>query len=192
MSPIPPALLHPDVLLIDASASSRYALRHLLQTQGARVRQVDSVERALPELRRQPPDAIVTARTLPGMNALELLALLRTTMENPPPVLIHTGDAPWPLAQTAVQQGAAAVLPSATLTTRLPALLRTLGERRLAAAPGTTPEPAPTAPAPTDEFEHQGSKPPVQRNVRACWRLAVVTGILGVIVGLWIGSLLTP
>ncbi len=115
---------HPDVLLIEASDAARYALRLELQSLGAAVRQAQSVEQALPALRARRPDLIISAPTLPGMNALDLLELLRgSDGGKAPPVIIHSPAADWPLAGPAIARGALAVVDTQALRSGLPGWL---------------------------------------------------------------------
>ncbi|WP_058554714.1 response regulator [Thiohalocapsa sp. ML1] len=183
----------PDVLLIDASKPSRYALRLQLLALGAQVRQAQSLEEALPQLAQRPADLIVTASALPGMNALELLELMAARDGEPPtPVLIHCPDGHWPLAATALRHGALAVLGTDELTRKLPGLLRdagAMGERRAttpaeadAVAPpiALKPAPAATTQAPTTLAAPLAS-------LSNCWLVAIPAAVLGLLLGLWMG-----
>lgn len=137
----PPAIGQgrPAVLVIDASAPARYALRLQLRALGAAVRQVGSVEQALAILDEARPDLIITAPVLPGMNALELLASLRARCgDRAPPLVIHCAGAAWPLADAAEADGATTVLGTAELRQRLPALLHEAGRRHSAGGPSVT------------------------------------------------------
>jgi CheY-like chemotaxis protein len=122
-----PTPSQPDVLVIDGSAASRYRIRQELRALNAQIRQAASVELALPRLRADPPDLIISAPTLPGMNALDLLALLRND-PRAPAVAIRTNGNDWPLGQMATQLGAIAVLEPGQLATRLPTLLAKRGQ----------------------------------------------------------------
>ena len=190
-----------DVLLIDASKPSRYALRLQLQALGARVRQAQSIEEALPQL-EQRPDLIVTASALPGMNAIELLELLSAQRHSAPPVVIHTPDGHWPLAASALRQGARAVLATDELRRALPSLLRNLpspalpdgappapqaAAARVMAVPAELPIPPaglPAAPAPAAALPTPASFPVL---LAGCWLLTVPALVLGLLLGLWIG-----
>lgn len=193
----------PDVLLIDASKPSRYALRLQLLSLGARVRQAQSIEEALPLLAQRPADLIVTATALPGMNALELLALMAARDgEMPTPVLIHCPDGRWPLAATALRHGAAAVMGTQELQRRLPELLRDAAAAArhgapLRAAPGEVAAPAPDS-APVPATPLVPSMPPLPSasmptalpvppgGPSSCWIVAAVAAVAGLLVGLWI------
>lgn len=185
----------PDVLLIDASAPARYALRLQLQALSARVRQAHSVEQALPAVYTQRPDLIITAAVLPGMNALELLELLHATPgDGPPPVLIHHHESHWPLARAAAEHGAFAVAADAELPQRLPELLRAAVARGSAISPAALATPAsparrldppepPNAPVALPREAHQSA-------TGICGRLALLAALAGVLIGVWIARLL--
>jgi CheY-like chemotaxis protein len=83
-------------------------------------------------LRDQRPDLIITAPTLPGMNALDLLSLLADDARAPP-VAVHLADDNWPLRHMATRLGAVAVLQDQQLAERLPGLLEQVGHRTGAA-----------------------------------------------------------
>jgi CheY-like chemotaxis protein len=174
----------PKALLIDASAAARYALRLRLQALGAEVRQARSVEQALPILDSERPDLIITAPVPPGMNALELLWLLRTSAGDvAPPVVIRCGDAHWPLVQAAVDQGATAVATDAELPSLLPALLRPPARREpvVFRAPTASPPRQPHGPIAT-AAETTAPLSPVM--ARHCQRLALSAALAGAAVGI--------
>jgi CheY-like chemotaxis protein len=185
----------PAVLVIDASAPARYGLRLELRALGAAVRQVGSLEQALPTLDEQHPDLIITAPVLPGMNALELLALLRKRSSSPAPLLvIHCASSPWPLADVAEAYGATAVLDTAELRRRLPALLRD------AVKPPSVPHVAAARAGPAEPFEYRqaSARDAAASDARrrpadgtdSCRRAVLVAALLGVVTGLWIASVL--
>ncbi|MCG6940666.1 MAG: response regulator [Thiohalocapsa sp.] len=191
-------LPHADILLIDASAAARYALRLKLKALGAEVRQASSVEQALPALRARRPDLIITAPVLPGMNALELLELLRPAAGgDAPPLVIHRWDADWPLAGAAEARGAVTVSTDAELLRLLPTLLRRGSGNRTSAA---LPTDLATAHAPAADLRqrlpHQPcdepaatTQQPARQHEDSCWRLALMTALAGLLVGAWIGWL---
>lgn len=114
----------PDILLVDASRPARYALRLLLQQQGARVRTAESAERALETMLDYRPNAVFAGHVLPGMNGLELLEILKT---DPATAMIDCviccPDGNWRLQQIALQRGALAILRRDRLASELPPLL---------------------------------------------------------------------
>jgi CheY-like chemotaxis protein len=127
----------PDILLVDASRPARYPMRLLLQRLGTTVRTADSAEQALELMAAAPPDAVLAARILPAMNALELLELMRSnSMTAMIPLIIYCPDGDWPLRRIALARGAAAVLTQDRAELELPALLAQLGSGN------ATPEPA--------------------------------------------------
>ncbi len=128
MSAIKPTSSKPDILVIDGTAASRYQVRQELRALNARIHQTASVELALRRLQDDPPDLILTAPTLPGMNALDLLALLGDDPQAPA-VAIRTNGNDWPLGRTAKRLGAIAVLEPQQLAARLPTLLAERGQR---------------------------------------------------------------
>lgn len=181
-------LPHPDILLIDACAPARYALRLKLKHLGAEVRQAGSAEQALPALRARRPDLIIAAPVLPGMNALELLELLQPESgADTPPLVIHGRGADWPLARAAVARGARAVGTDAELLQRLPELLR----HGIETAPAkTAPDPSPPhGPPPPERVAPMPEPVTARRHAASCWRLALAAALVGVLIGAWIGWL---
>jgi CheY-like chemotaxis protein len=175
----------PDVLVIDGSAASRYRLRHQLRGLDARVQQAASVEHALPGLRDQRPDLIITAPTLPGMNALDLLSLLADDARAPP-VAVHLADDNWPLRHMATRLGAVAVLQDQQLAERLPGLLEQVGHRTGAA--GVRPAIAGQIPARSSPADAQILATATAASGGHCGRtviwLAVVCLAFGLVIGL--------
>ena len=126
-----------DLLLVDASRTARYPMRLLLQRLGAKVRTADSAEQALELITTAPPDAVLAARILPAMNALELLELMQSNSATAMiPLIIYCADDAWPLRQIALTRGAAAVLTHSRAELELPALLADIraGKARPASA----------------------------------------------------------
>jgi CheY-like chemotaxis protein len=177
------------VLVVDASAPARYALRLQLRALGASVRQARSVEQALPILDEQRPDLIITAPVLPGMNALELAALLRVRCgDHAPPMVIHCATSRWPLADATEVHGATAVLDSTELQQRLPVLLQDALESDRVPPP---------APAPVTRTGPVRAQAPVARDAaitvadpqradatHPCRRPVAVAALLGVVIGI--------
>lgn len=131
-----------NLLLVDASPPSRYALRLLLQRHGARVRTAESAEHALAWIDNDAPDAVLTACVLPGMNGLELLEILRTDPAKLGiPVVICCPDDSWPLAPTALRRGALAILRRDRLEQELPGVLDQIRTALTRRPPEVTPEP---------------------------------------------------
>lgn len=197
----------PDVLLIDACPATRYALRLELLSQGASVRQAQSVEEALPALRQRRPDLIISAPVLPGLNALDLLELLRNADErDTPPVIIHpAGD--WPLAAAATSRGALAVVDTPALRAGLAdwigaAQPRATKDQRAPSSPRASTAPRVTAPAgppapPRGLPETAPAFPPMREHQAGaasthCWVHALAGALLGLLIGLWIAAMLHP
>lgn len=81
------------VLIVEDERVSREALGTLLSRCGYRVELAESAEHALALLKRRlRPDVVLLDVDLPGMNGLELLALLRTRMPDVIPVLLTGAD----------------------------------------------------------------------------------------------------
>ena len=173
-----------DLLLVDASPPARYALRLLLQRHGMQVRAVESAERALELIRNGAPDAVIAASVLPGMNGLELLELLKADRATAQiPLVICCPDSSWPLAQTALQRGALAVLRRDRLKQETPAVLAQI-ETALAALPEPDRPPAPRAgPEPAASSEPAGRPHRFNALSRIWhrWRSRLHTGMLGVV-----------
>jgi CheY-like chemotaxis protein len=183
------------VLVIDASAPARYALRLQLRALGAAVRQVGSVEQALAMLDEVRPDLFITAPVLPGMNALELLASLRVRCgDDAPPLVIHCAGAAWPLADTAEADGAATVLGTAELPQRLPGLLRDAGRRHSAGGASVTPAVRTEALAHRQDAAHVAAASDAQRGHtdgrHACRYAVAVAALLGLCAGICIAWVL--
>lgn len=185
----------PAVLVIDASAPARYGLRLELRALGAAVRQVGSVEQAVPTLDEHHPDLIITAPVLPGMNALELLALLRKRSSSAAPrLVVHCASSPWPLAEVAEAYGATAVLGTAELRRRLPALLRDAVKPpsvpHVAAARAGQAEPIEYRQASARDAAASAARRRPADGTGSCRRAVLVAALLGVVTGLWIASVL--
>ena len=177
-----------DILLIDACAPARYALRLKLKALGAEVWQAGSAEQAIPALRARRPDLIIAAPVLPGMNALELLELLQSEgSADRPPLVIHGRAADWPLAGAAVARGARIVGTDAELLQRLPELLRPdIGTGLTEPAPDPSPRHRPPPPEP----EAPMPEPVTAREpASSCWRLVLAAALVGVLIGASIGWL---
>jgi DNA-binding NtrC family response regulator len=187
----------PEVLLIDASSPSRYALRLGLQAQGARVRQAQSVEQALRLLQSRPADLVITASILPGLNALDLLELLSAS-QAPPPVLVHCGNGDWPLAEAARRRGARAVLTSDALRQALPTLLRSIDtapsrlQAETAAPACEVPSAAPVRTTATTPLPERLWLAVRGDGFGRCWPPVLAAALLGLLAGYAIAAVLAP
>jgi CheY-like chemotaxis protein len=185
----------PAVLVIDASAPARYALRLQLRALGVAVRQVGSVEQALAILDEARPDLIITAAVLPGMNALELLASLRARCgDRAPPLVIYCAGATWPLAHAAEAAGAATVVSATELRRRLPGLLHDAARRHRAAGASVTRDSRAAALAHRQDTALVAAAPDARRGHtagrHACRYAVVVAALLGLCAGIWIAWVL--
>ncbi|WP_462329117.1 response regulator [Thiohalocapsa halophila] len=193
----------PMVLLIEACDARRYAVRLELKPLGAEVRQAHSVEQALALVDERPPELIICAPSLPGMNALDLLELLRLRYgAGAAPVVIHCHDETWPLAGAALQRGALAVVGSTALAQGLPTWLRAgsaPAQSAVAATMGTRARRS----QPPDHMSERAlpstagaSAPaaPAQRGVLVphCFGQVLAGVLLGLLLGLWITAMLAP
>lgn len=204
----PARMPQPDVLLIDACPATRYALRLELLSLGASVRQAQSVEEALPALRQERPDLIISSPVLPGLNALDLLELLRNADErDTPPVIIHCPAGDWPLAEAATSRGALAVVDTAALGAGIAGWISTVQPRATrdqsvpsshsasraprVTAPAGLPAPPAALPENVPAFlpmrDHQAGAAPTH-----CWVPALAGALLGLLIGLWIAAMLHP
>jgi two-component system nitrogen regulation response regulator NtrX len=94
-----------DLLIVDDEANIRRMLRALLEAEGYGVREAESAEAALAELRQTPPEAVLLDLALPGLSGLEALPQL---MEAAPgvPVVMMSGRATLRDAVEATRLGA--------------------------------------------------------------------------------------
>ena len=65
------------VLLVEDEPNIAEAMRFILSRDGWRVSHVAEGDRALEQLRRDPPDLVILDHMLPGLSGLEILAALR-------------------------------------------------------------------------------------------------------------------
>ena len=65
------------VLIVDDTRAAAYVLAKLLETLGQKVETVDGAERAMEQVRRQPPDLIISDITMPDIDGYELARMLR-------------------------------------------------------------------------------------------------------------------
>ncbi len=89
------------ILIVEDETIIRGALRRLLEHQGYRVEEADTVDSALMIIENAPPDLIITDVRLPGRPGSDLLALTRNI-----PVLIMTSFASVRAAVDSMKQGA--------------------------------------------------------------------------------------
>ena len=89
------------ILVVDDEPSIRSLVRSTLEGAGYEVKTVASGEKALAVARGEPPEALITDITMPGMSGLELADLLRADFRDLPVVYItgysdHSDSEPVP------------------------------------------------------------------------------------------------
>jgi len=126
------------ILLVDDSKSARYALRLQLQRHGAQVETADSAEAALERIEEDPPDAVFMDHIMPGMNGIEALDILKSSLltTHIPVVMCTSYENPDFFAQ-ARRKGAFGILSKAAAPDKLPDLLECL--KRTISADSATP-----------------------------------------------------
>ena len=67
----------PRILIVEDDAATAWALEQSLSDEGYEITAVDSAERALAALRKQPADLVITDLRLPRMDGLELVRRLK-------------------------------------------------------------------------------------------------------------------
>ena len=131
------------ILLVDDSKSARYALRLQLKHHVTEVDMADSAEEALERVKIARPDAVFMDHTMPGMNGLEALEILKADPATAaiPVVMCTSNEEPEYLAQ-ALAKGALDVLAKSDPKGKLPTLFEHL-EQVIASAAAPAPAPAP-------------------------------------------------
>jgi two-component system nitrogen regulation response regulator NtrX len=94
-----------DVLIVDDEANVRRALRALLESEGYAVRDAESAEAALLEVRERAPEAVLLDLALPGMSGLEALPHLMEAASGVP-IVMMSGHATLSDAVQATRLGA--------------------------------------------------------------------------------------
>jgi two-component system nitrogen regulation response regulator NtrX len=77
-----------DILIIDDEGNLRRMLRSLLESEGYTVREADSAEAGLDEVRRQAPEVILLDLMLPGISGLEALPRIGDLVPGVPVVMM--------------------------------------------------------------------------------------------------------
>jgi two-component system response regulator TctD len=113
------------VLVVDDDASARRALAHDLTKAGVQVLQAADGVAALAYVKRLRPDVVLTEVTLPGLDAIGLLAAF-ADLESAPVVVVHTEQKNDALASWLREAGAGAVLPRGLPAVELVARLKEL------------------------------------------------------------------
>jgi CheY-like chemotaxis protein len=148
-----------QILLIDDSRVTRYALRIELKKLGVDVYTADSAETALETLKSRIPDAILMDHIMPGLNGLEAVEIIRADPRTAhvPIVLCTTSQDTDDFAATAKKKGVLTTLPKSLAAQRLPEVIELVHaaiDRNTADHSRTAPwaaEPVPPAPAPALE-----------------------------------------
>ncbi|WP_295540000.1 two-component system response regulator [uncultured Thiohalocapsa sp.] len=187
----------PMVLLIETCDAQRYATRLALKSLGAEVCQAQSVVQALALAEARRPDLVICAPSLAGMNALDLLELLRMRSgTDAPPVVVHCHDDTWPLAAAALHRGALAVVDPAALRAGLAEWLRAATDDARARVPPTTDQALDQAserpPPHTDAARAAPAASQPQALISRCLGQTFAGGLLGLLLGLWIAAILAP
>ena len=94
-----------DLLIVDDEGNLRRMLRALLEEEGYTVREAESAEAALKEIKREAPEAILLDLMLPGMSGLEALPSIGD-MAPGIPVVMMSGKATLGDAVQATRLGA--------------------------------------------------------------------------------------
>jgi DNA-binding NtrC family response regulator len=77
-----------DILIVDDEGNLRRMRRALLEAEGYSVREAESAEAGLEEVKREPPEAILLDLALPGLSGLEALPLLGDLAPGVPVVMM--------------------------------------------------------------------------------------------------------
>ena len=107
-------------LIVDDSRLAQFVLKKMLIEQDMEVDTSESAEEALGYLARQKPDMIFLDHTMPGMNGLEVLKVIKGNPETSSiPVMMYTSQEDSTYMNRAIELGAVDVLPKQLKTTEL-------------------------------------------------------------------------
>lgn len=113
-----------QILLIDDSRVTRYALRIELKKLGVDVYTADSAETALETLKSRIPDAILMDHIMPGLNGLEAVEIIRADPRTAHvPIVLCTSQETDDFAATAKKKGVLTTLPKSLAAQRLPEVM---------------------------------------------------------------------
>jgi CheY-like chemotaxis protein/anti-sigma regulatory factor (Ser/Thr protein kinase) len=116
----------PTVLVVDDSRVDQRLVGALLEkTPKLELEYASSGAEALEKIKSHPPDLVITDLLMPGMDGLELLAEVGRT-EPEVPVVLMTGNGSDEIAAEAVNSGARAYVPKASLSRLLPSIVEQL------------------------------------------------------------------
>ncbi|MET0591419.1 MAG: sigma 54-interacting transcriptional regulator [Polyangiaceae bacterium] len=113
------------VLLVDDEPDQVALMRAMLTPLGMEVATAESAELALSQFHKQPADVVVTDLNLPGQSGMDLIRNLRKA-ENPPAVVLITGEGSVTSAVQALKLGATDYLQKPVDPMRLVTLLQEL------------------------------------------------------------------
>ena len=154
------------VWVVDDDRSIRWVLEKALEKKGFAVVTFDNGDKAIKQLEREKPAAIISDIRMPGMDGLDLLKLLQTRFPALP-VIIMTAHSDLDSAVAAYQGGAFEYLPKPFDVDEAVAVTR----RALAHAQENIPAP-PEPPVLADNSEIIGEAPAMQEVFRAIGRLS--------------------
>lgn len=122
------------VLVVDDSRSARMVLRRMLQEEHLEVDTAESAEAALDYLAHVRPDAIFMDQTMPGMDGLQAVSLIKSNVQTAAiPVAMYTSREGEAFADQARARGAVGLLPKPATRESLGLVLRQLNEAATAA-----------------------------------------------------------
>ncbi len=114
-------------LIVDDSRLAQFVLKKMLTDQNMLVDTSPSAEDALDYLKNNKPDVIFLDHTMPGMNGLEVLKVIKANPETAPiPVMMYTSQEDSSYMSQAREMGALAVLPKQLKQDELVEALTTL------------------------------------------------------------------
>jgi DNA-binding NtrC family response regulator len=79
----------PRILIVEDDSATAWALEQSLSDEGYDITAVDSAEKALAALRKQPADLVITDLRLPRMDGIELVRRVRAR-KNPAALIVVT------------------------------------------------------------------------------------------------------
>lgn len=157
-----------EVWIVDDDHAIRWVLEKALSQAEFAPRCFDSAERALAQLKREVPAAIVTDIRMPGMDGMQLMEAVQA-LHNHVPVIIMTAFADLDRAVAAFQGGAFEYLPKPFDVDEAVTIVRRAVSMAREAAAGRKPEPSGEIGMGSDII---GSAPAMQEVFRAIGRLS--------------------
>jgi signal transduction histidine kinase/DNA-binding response OmpR family regulator len=108
------------LLLVDDNEISRYILRQLLDQPWLTLTEARNGEECLREIEARLPDALILDMTMPGLNGMEVLEILRSREETRAlPVIVYTAKALSPAERSRIERLEAAVVSKNDIATTL-------------------------------------------------------------------------